>query len=84
MYKNINKINNLLIIYAWLAISTGVLLLVASALAGLLWSSFGASATFLAGGGCAAVALVGIVCWAPKMEPGETAVREALAPHDIA
>lgn len=51
-------------------LATGVFLLIASALAGVLWSSFGPSATFLAGGGFAAVAMVGVLFWAPKMEPG--------------
>lgn len=49
-------------------LATGVFLLIASALAGVLWSRYGASATFLAGGGFAAVAMVGILCWAPRVD----------------
>lgn len=42
---------------------TGVLLLVASTLAGVLWDSQGASATFLAGAGFSAVALAGLLLY---------------------
>ena len=41
-------------------LATGLALLVASGLAGLLWSRFGAPATFLAGGVFCAVALAGL------------------------
>ena len=42
-------------------LATGVTLLVASGLAGILWSRFGASTTFLAGGGFCAAALAGLM-----------------------
>ena len=42
-------------------LATGLTLLVASALAGILWSQFGAPTTFLAGGGFCAVALAGLM-----------------------
>ena len=42
-------------------LATGVTLLIASGLAGILWSRFGAPATFLAGGGFCTVALVGLM-----------------------
>ena len=42
-------------------LATGLTLLVASALAGMLWARFGAPATFLAGGVFCAVALAGLV-----------------------
>lgn len=38
----------------------GLALLVASILAGVLWDSFGPSATFLAGAGLTALALMGL------------------------
>lgn len=42
-------------------LASGVALLVASALAGLLWDQWGASATFLAGGAFSTLALVGVL-----------------------
>jgi len=42
---------------------SGIALLLASVVAGILWSSFGASATFMAGAGFAAVAAVGLVAF---------------------
>lgn len=42
-------------------LATGVTLLAASALAGVLWSQLGAPATFLAGAGFCGVALVGLM-----------------------
>ena len=42
-------------------LTSGVTLLAASGVAGLLWSSYGAEATFLAGAGFAAAALVALV-----------------------
>jgi MFS family permease len=41
-------------------LAVGVALLSASALAGILWSGFGASATFLAGAAFAVTALLGL------------------------
>jgi MFS family permease len=46
-------------------ISGGVLLL-ASVIAGALWAAFGASATFAAGAGFAAVAAIGLLIYRPK------------------
>ena len=40
---------------------TGVALLIASAVAGLLWDAFGARATFLAGAAFALLALLGLL-----------------------
>ncbi len=45
---------------------SGLALLVASVLAGLLWDGFGAPATFLAGAGLAAMALVLLIWLTPK------------------
>jgi MFS family permease len=42
-------------------LASGATLLAASALAGALWTRAGASATFLAGGGFATVALLGLL-----------------------
>jgi MFS family permease len=42
---------------------TGVALLVASVLAGWLWTAFSPAATFIAGGAFAGVALLGMVSW---------------------
>lgn len=42
-------------------LATGLTLLAASALAGILWSRFGAPTTFLAGGGFCALALAGLM-----------------------
>jgi MFS family permease len=41
-------------------LASGVALLAASTLAGLLWSQYGAKATFLAGGGFAVLAALGL------------------------
>ena len=41
-------------------LATGVAMLVASLLAGLLWDRFGSSSTFLAGSGFAAIAFIGL------------------------
>ena len=48
---------------------TGLFVLIASVLAGALWSAFGPPATFLAGAAFAAVALLGIALWAPQLRP---------------
>jgi MFS family permease len=42
-------------------LASGVTLLAASTLGGLLWSSFGASATFLSGAGFSVIALLGLL-----------------------
>ena len=42
---------------------TGVALLVASVLAGWLWTVFSPAATFIAGGAFAGVALLGMLSW---------------------
>ena len=42
-------------------LATGVAMLFASVLAGLLWDRLGANTTFLAGAGFAAIALIGLV-----------------------
>jgi MFS family permease len=50
---------------------SGGALLLASALAGALWSAFGAPATFLAGAGFAAAAALGLVAAGRGHSPGE-------------
>ena len=45
---------------------SGLVLLVASLLAGFLWDQFGPTATFLAGAGCTALALLGLVVHWPR------------------
>jgi MFS family permease len=42
---------------------TGAALLVASVLAGWLWTVFGPAATFIAGGTFAGIALIGMLSW---------------------
>jgi MFS family permease len=49
---------------------SGGALLLASAIAGSLWSSFGPSATFLAGAGFAAVAAIGLLAAVRYRKPG--------------
>lgn len=46
-------------------LATGVSLLAASVIAGLLWATFGAQATFLAGAGFALIALAGLILGNP-------------------
>lgn len=48
---------------------SGVMLFVASVLAGLLWDSFGPPATFLAGAGCTLTALIGLAVLWPRLSP---------------
>lgn len=50
-------------------LATGAFLLLASALAGLLWGQLGPPATFLAGAGFTAVAALGLMLFA---SPGRT------------
>jgi MFS family permease len=47
--------------YGFFNLASGIAMLVASALAGLLWDSFGAAFTFVAGGIFSAAALTAIV-----------------------
>ncbi|WP_372838744.1 MFS transporter [Phaeovulum sp.] len=50
---------------------TGVVLLAANGLAGVLWAEFGAAATFSTGAGCAALGLAGLMLVRrPKKVPG--------------
>lgn len=53
---------------------TGVALLAASVVAGLLWDQLGSSATFLAGAGFALVALVGLVALQRRMSAPQTLI----------
>jgi MFS family permease len=46
---------------------TGIALLVASVLAGSLWTAFGPAATFLAGGAFVGIALLGMLSWQPSV-----------------
>jgi MFS family permease len=50
-------------------LTTGVVLLLASMVAGLLWSRLGPSATFLAGATFATIAMVGLVLVDPERRP---------------
>lgn len=50
---------------------SGVALLLASVIAGSLWSVFGASATFIAGASFAALAAMGLLLYRPKTRPAE-------------
>lgn len=52
---------------------TGISLLVASVLAGWLWTVFGATATFLVGGGFVGIAVLGIVSSQPERKRSEQA-----------
>jgi hypothetical protein len=51
---------------------TGVVLLPASILAGVLWSRLGPSATFLAGATFTTIAVVGLVLVNPERQPRPT------------
>ena len=51
-------------------LTTGVSLLVASVLAGWLWSAVSPAATFLAGGAVVAISLVGMLPWQPNTPQG--------------
>jgi MFS family permease len=53
---------------------SGVALLLASVIAGWLWSAFGASATFIAGASFAALAAAGLLCYRPN---AQTPVKKA-------
>lgn len=50
-------------------LATGVILLLASVVAGLLWSRLGPSATFLAGATFTAIAMAGLVLVNPERPP---------------
>jgi MFS family permease len=50
-------------------LTTGLVLLLASVVAGMLWSHFGPSATFLAGATFTAIALAGLVLVDPERQP---------------
>jgi MFS family permease len=47
--------------YGFFNLASGVAMLIASALAGLLWDSLGAAFTFIAGGAFSALALVAML-----------------------
>lgn len=51
-------------------LAMGVFMLLASLVAGLLWSAIGPSATFLAGAAFTTAAMVGLVLVVPDFEPG--------------
>jgi len=57
--------------YGFFNLVSGLAMLVASVLAGLLWDRFGASFTFYAGATFCAVALVGLA-WQPVMRLART------------
>ena len=50
---------------------TGMTLLIASVLAGWLWTAVGTPATFLAGGAFAGIAVLGMLSWQPARERSE-------------
>ena len=50
-------------------LATGVMLLIASTLAGSLWAAFGAGATFICGAGFSAVALLCLVLFGATLHP---------------
>ena len=49
-------------------LTTGIALLLASVLAGWLWTAFGPAATFLAGASFVGIAVLGVVSWRPSHE----------------
>ena len=55
--------------YGFFNLASGIALLVASALAGLLWDSFGAAFTFVAGGAFSTMALIVIVWHEARQQP---------------
>lgn len=57
--------------YGFFNLLSGVAMLIASALAGLLWDQFGATATFYAGATFCAIALVGLI-WHPASQTVRT------------
>jgi predicted MFS family arabinose efflux permease len=56
-----------------LNLASGIALLVASGLAGLLWDRFGAGSTFVAGGVISALALLVLASFPRRREPGACA-----------
>jgi MFS family permease len=54
--------------YGFFSLTTGIAMLAASGIAGLLWSQLGAAFTFYAGAAFGATALVGLV-WQPRPSP---------------
>lgn len=52
-------------------LASGGALLLASVIAGGLWSALGPSATFIAGAGFAAIAAVGLLLYRPRPRAGE-------------
>ncbi|MDO8786923.1 MAG: MFS transporter [Sulfuritalea sp.] len=55
--------------YGFFNLASGIALLLASALAGLLWDSFGAAFTFVAGGAFSTMALIAIVWREARQKP---------------
>lgn len=55
---------------------TGVMLIVASVLAGLLWDNFGAAATFIVAGVIAATAAILVLVYRPLWQPPDLAQQE--------
>lgn len=53
--------------YRLFNLATGLTMLLASLLAGLLWNSFGAGATFLAGASFAFIALIGLLIFKSRL-----------------
>ena len=56
-------------------VAGGCALLLASVIAGALWSTFGAPATFLAGAAFAMLALLGLLAYGKKQLPGSDRCR---------
>jgi MFS family permease len=67
--------------YGLFNLGSGISLLAASAVAGLLWASFGPAATFQAGAAFAALALIGVVLLLGK-PPGGSLLRGGREPQD--
>lgn len=61
--------------YGFFNLLSGVALLVASVVAGLLWDRFGAAYTFYAGGGFAAIALLALLAYGRRAQAGGGKIR---------
>lgn len=62
-------------------LATGVTMLAASVLAGVIWSAWGAAPTFLTGGGFALVALIGLLAILTENRPPAALAAQATRPE---
>ena len=70
--------------YGFFNLMSGIAMLIASALAGLLWDRFGAEFTFIAGGVFSTFALLTLIAGSKSGAPAQYDSREASASHSQA